>query len=635
MRNLILSALLLASAYHSALADTSGDYFYTVTSGAATISAYNGSATTVTIPSQFSGIPVTGIGADAFKTRTALINLTIPSTVTSIVTSTSFSTCASLINITVDPSNPSYSSEAGVLYNKDKTTLILYPAGKASDFVIPGSVTYIASNAFALAVNLRSVSIPPSVTTIDIRAFASCTSLTTVTIPSSVTSIWNAAFDSCTNLTTAIYSSSMKTIPSYIFRNCVNLTSVSNLGGATSIEQSAFEGCSNLSSLTIPPTVTAIGEKAFWKCAKLVSIDVPDSVTTIGSSAFAYCTALSQVTIGQGVTILDSACFNACGNLTSITLGDSLTTIGGSAFLSCSKLTTLIIPNKVTTIGTAAFSSCSLLSRIYFMGNAPTLGTAVFSGSSPTTVYYLVGTTGWDTTFGGKPTSTVSTNTLNVTCDTSKGTITTTPQAALYITGTTVTILVTPKAGYLFTSWTGDSTSTSTSIALTLNTNKTLTANFAEDTGDNDADGVTNFQEIVTYGSNPNLKDSSNDGIEDGKAVSLGYNPMISFVAFLQDIKSNPPAGLYNATQYIDNYTAGQQNVLSNPNTHNLYTTSQIQNMAVGDLVLTRQVGGGFILNYDIEQSTDLQTWTTYAPLSLPLTGLPTDKAFVRIKAKQ
>ena len=81
--------------------------------------------------------------------------------------------------------------------------------------------------------------------------------------------------------------------------------------------------------------------------------------------------------------------------------------------------------------------------------------------------------------------------------------------------------------------------------------------------------------------------------------------------------------------------TAGVNSVLSNPNLWTLYTTSQIQNMAVGDLLLSRQVGGGFILNYDIEQSTDLQTWTTYAPLSLPLTGLPTDKAFVRIKAKQ
>ena len=81
--------------------------------------------------------------------------------------------------------------------------------------------------------------------------------------------------------------------------------------------------------------------------------------------------------------------------------------------------------------------------------------------------------------------------------------------------------------------------------------------------------------------------------------------------------------------------TDGINSVLSNPNLWTLYTTSQIQNMAVGDLVLTRQVGGGFVLNYDIEQSEDLQTWTTYQALSLPLTGLPTDKAFVRIKPKQ
>jgi len=80
---------------------------------------------------------------------------------------------------------------------------------------------------------------------------------------------------------------------------------------------------------------------------------------------------------------------------------------------------------------------------------------------------------------------------------------------------------------------------------------------------------------------------------------------------------------------------AGIASVTASPNTWSLFTTSQIQNMAVGDLVLTRQVSGGFVLNYDIEQSTDLQTWTPYQALSLPMTNLPTDKAFVRIKAKQ
>jgi hypothetical protein len=52
----------------------------------------------------------------------------------------------------------------------------------------------------------------------------------------------------------------------------------------------------------------------------------------------------------------------------------------------------------------------------------------------------------------------------------------------------------------------------------------------------------------------------------------------------------------------------------------------------MGDLVLTKNSNGSFTLNYDIEQSTDLQTWTPYQALSLPLTGLPPDKAFVRMK---
>ena len=59
-----------------------------------------------------------------------------------------------------------------------------------------------------------------------------------------------------------------------------------------------------------------------------------------------------------------------------------------------------------------------------------------------------------------------------------------------------------------------------------------------------------------------------------------------------------------------------------------------MQAMAIGELVLTKDANGAFTLNYDIEQSEDLQTWTTYQGYALPLTGLPTDKAFIRIQAK-
>jgi uncharacterized repeat protein (TIGR02543 family) len=192
--------------------------------------------------------------------------------------------------------------------------------------------------------------------------------------------------------------------------------------------------------------------------------------------------------------------------------------------------------------------------------------------------------------------------TLSTSFDAAQGTVTCTPNASLYYQNDIISIEAKPKAGYVFVSWAGDSFATTSLISLTIDGNKSLLATFSEDNADNDADGLSNYQESVTYGTNPNQKDSNADGVEDGHAVSMGYSPTLNFSALI----AHPPTGLY--------------------------TANQMQAMAIGDLVLTKNANGSFTLNYDIEQSTDLQTWTTYAPLSLPLTGLPTDKAFVRIK---
>lgn len=79
---------------------------------------------------------------------------------------------------------------------------------------------------------------------------------------------------------------------------------------------------------------------------------------------------------------------------------------------------------------------------------------------------------------------------------------------------------------------------------------------------------------------------------------------------------------------------AGIARLMASPNTWSLFTTSQIQNMAIGDLVLTRELNGNFVLKYDIEQSDDLANWTVYSA-NTQIVKLPADKAFVRIKAKQ
>ena len=62
----------------------------------------------------------------------------------------------------------------------------------------------------------------------------------------------------------------------------------------------------------------------------------------------------------------------------------------------------MIIPNSVTSIGEFAFEECTSLTSAYFVGNAPPDDGTVFN-FEPATVYYLSGTTGWGSAFGGVP----------------------------------------------------------------------------------------------------------------------------------------------------------------------------------------------------------------------------------------
>jgi len=147
-------------------------------------------------------------GAGAFQDCTNLTNVTIGSGVTDIGRST-FWDCTSLTAITVATANTAYSSDNGILYNKNKTTLIQYPQGKKGAFTIPNGVTSIGSFAFQRCTGLTSVTIPNSVTEIGDQAFADCTSLTSVTIPNSVTSIGEGAFSGCSNLTSVTFQGSI------------------------------------------------------------------------------------------------------------------------------------------------------------------------------------------------------------------------------------------------------------------------------------------------------------------------------------------------------------------------------------------------------------------------------------------
>ncbi|MEE1504346.1 MAG: leucine-rich repeat domain-containing protein, partial [Acutalibacteraceae bacterium] len=241
------------------------------------------------------GNGVKSIGARAFLGCTGLEGVTIPDSVTSIGIY-AFSNCNSLTNITVDEANTAYSSdEYGVLFDKNKTELILYPAGNTiTSYTIPGSVTDIAGYAFSDAVNLVNVTIPDGVTQIGGAAFYDCERLKNVTIPKSVTSIGALAFNGCDSLTSITVDEANTAYSSDEYGVLFNKEKT---------ELIRYPAGNAREEYVIPESVTAILEFAFSYCASLVNVRAGENITTIERDAFVNCSGLVEIIIPNSVTV--------------------------------------------------------------------------------------------------------------------------------------------------------------------------------------------------------------------------------------------------------------------------------------------------------------------------------------------
>lgn len=191
---------------------------------------------------------ITSLPKYAFSSYTNLKSTNIPDSVVCIGVSLGydvFNNCSNLTNILVDDNNLNFSSENGVLFNKDKTYLLQCPAGISGNYVIPSGVTSIRSEAFYMCRKLTSVTIPDSVTSIGYDAFARCTSLTSATISNSITTIGHDTFAGCTSLISVTIPDSVTLIGDVAFNGCTSLTHIhipsdktySNYAGQGSLPQ--------------------------------------------------------------------------------------------------------------------------------------------------------------------------------------------------------------------------------------------------------------------------------------------------------------------------------------------------------------------------------------------------------------
>jgi hypothetical protein len=410
----ILAYLLLWAASEARAQST--QFSYTVTGGTITIEGYilgfpgADQSGAVVIPSSIDGLPVTGIGADAFAgLGWNLTNVAIPASVTSIgadafaatalasvmiadsvtnIGRQAFGDCFNLASIKVGAQNPNYSSSNGVLFDKNQTTLIQFPPKVGGAYTIPNSVGAIAEEAFEACATLTSVTIPAGVTNIEEGAFWMCSSLTNIMVDPQnpdYSSLKAVLFDN--NQTTLIQfppaiggayiiPHGVSLIGDGAFYYCQSLTNVTIPDGVTNIGDEAFEWC-GLTSVTIPDSVTDIGKSAFNSCYLYNGLTIGNGVTNIGEEAFADTWLAGGVTIPDSVICIGDSAFSGDDGVTSVTLGNSVMNIGDQAFTDTA-LTHVSIPGSVTNIGEAAFDGCWNLSSLAISNSVASIGVAAF-----------------------------------------------------------------------------------------------------------------------------------------------------------------------------------------------------------------------------------------------------------------
>ncbi|EFU60246.1 leucine-rich repeat protein [Actinomyces sp. oral taxon 180] len=323
---------------------------------------------------------VVTIGAGVFDYNSALTSIKLGPNVDASSVTGGYAETSALMSVEVDPANPNFDSVDGVLYSKDHSKLIIYPAAKNAGgaYTVLDGVQAIAYRAFQKA-SITSVTLPDSLRSIGEEGFR-LSALTAVALPEKFETLGVCAFCSADKLDSI------------------------DLGGTITVGGSAFESTKAKAGINFRPELgrlATIGDFAFSRTAP-ASVALPDSVTTVGEQAFSENTALTSFHIGSGVTsFAETALYNdrkiatltvapanavysaernvlyrkaddglhlmlspAANTLTDYTVRAGTVEIGASAFANNKSLTRVVLPEGVTTIGDDAFAGCTALTDL-------------------------------------------------------------------------------------------------------------------------------------------------------------------------------------------------------------------------------------------------------------------------------
>lgn len=206
--------------------------------------AYSASLTEVTIPDS-----VTSVANEAFGYCDLLKKINVGSGLQSMDAGTTY--CSfNIESITVSSQNPYLSNdENGVLFNKDKTVLLIYPSAKIdTEYTIPDGVKTVQYGAFHFAQSLKSIKAPDSIETIGSNAFYACTNLTDFSIPRNAVTINDLAFLDC-KLKNITLPESLKNLGYGVFKTCADVKTVYIPSSLKFIDNQNFSGCTSVTDV--------------------------------------------------------------------------------------------------------------------------------------------------------------------------------------------------------------------------------------------------------------------------------------------------------------------------------------------------------------------------------------------------
>ena len=237
---------------------------------------------------------ITEVIESAFRECDALTEVYIGADVCKI-NAYAFAESVHIEKIVVSPQNDHFLSENNVLFTKDKTKLVKFPA------------------------KIETYSIPSTVTTVGEGAFWNCTELTDITFPNRLDTIEGSAFRQCTGLKEITFPSSLTTIREYSFENCDGLTELIIPDNVTKLYDFAFAHCNNIRELYIGQGITCIPAYAFYGLTGITHLTLPRNLVEIDSQGFGACTALKSVVIFNKLGTIHIP-FVDCDNITDIYL---------------------------------------------------------------------------------------------------------------------------------------------------------------------------------------------------------------------------------------------------------------------------------------------------------------------------